>query len=214
MKKYLIVDTETNGLPLTYDAPFTDVNNWPRIVQLAWELCYEDGQTIEKYCELIYPDGWRFPTGEFFDKNGFSEEANLMYGKPAKDALLQLAIAMNCADVLIAHNMTFDRPIIEAEMYRYKIFPKAVRRDLIKNNIRLQAGLRDENVPLLKECTKLLSTPIVRLPGFKGQYAWPKLEVAYEYMFGKPFIDGHDAGQDVQACKEIYLWIKALQEII
>ena len=33
---YLFFDTETTGLPKRWNAPVTDVDNWPRLVQLAW----------------------------------------------------------------------------------------------------------------------------------------------------------------------------------
>ncbi len=35
---YLIFDTETTGLPKNYNAPLTDADNWPRLVQLAQSL--------------------------------------------------------------------------------------------------------------------------------------------------------------------------------
>ncbi len=35
---YLIFDTETTGLPKRWDAPITDTDNWPRAVQIAWQL--------------------------------------------------------------------------------------------------------------------------------------------------------------------------------
>ncbi|PJB57251.1 MAG: 3'-5' exonuclease, partial [Bacteroidetes bacterium CG_4_9_14_3_um_filter_41_19] len=35
---FLIFDTETTGLPQRYDAPLTDFDNWPRMIQLAWQL--------------------------------------------------------------------------------------------------------------------------------------------------------------------------------
>jgi hypothetical protein len=35
---YLFFDTETTGLPKSWKAPVTDVNNWPRLVQLAFLL--------------------------------------------------------------------------------------------------------------------------------------------------------------------------------
>jgi hypothetical protein len=37
---YLFFDTETTGLPKNYKAPVTDLNNWPRLVQLAWLFYY------------------------------------------------------------------------------------------------------------------------------------------------------------------------------
>lgn len=35
---YLFFDTETTGLPKEYRARTEDVDNWPRVVQLAWAL--------------------------------------------------------------------------------------------------------------------------------------------------------------------------------
>ena len=35
---YLIFDTETTGLPKRWDAPITDTDNWPRCIQIAWQL--------------------------------------------------------------------------------------------------------------------------------------------------------------------------------
>lgn len=215
MQKYLIVDTETTGLPIVYDAPYTDTDNWPRIIELSWELCWENGETIEKACDLIYPDGsWRFPTGAFWQEHGFTEAESLLNGVGPVFAFTKLAIAMNCADVMICHNLSYDKPIIECELYRYKIYPKAVRRNLIDEGVYLKHGLRTEGVPLKKECTKLLSTPILKLPGIYGNYSWPKLEVAYEYMFGEKMTGAHHASSDVEACKKIYLWIKELENIL
>ena len=213
MQKYLIVDTETTGLPIVYDAPFTDVNNWPRIIELSWELCWENGETIEKACDLIYPDGWRFPTGDFWKEHGFSEEMSLLEGIPAKEALTKLAIAMHCVDVMVCHNLSYDKPIIECEMYRYKIYPKEVRKEMIRKAEIPLCGMRKEE-KLKKECTKLLSAPILKLPGIYGQYSWPKLEVAYEFAFGEKMEGAHHASSDVEATKRLYLWIKNLEDIL
>ena len=38
---YLFFDTETTGLPKNWKAPITDLENWPRLVQLAW-LVYDN----------------------------------------------------------------------------------------------------------------------------------------------------------------------------
>ena len=43
---FLIFDTETTGLPKRWDAPISDTNNWPRIVQLAWQLHEDNGVLI------------------------------------------------------------------------------------------------------------------------------------------------------------------------
>ena len=41
---YLIFDTETTGLPKRWNAPITDVDNWPRCIQIAWQLHDELGK--------------------------------------------------------------------------------------------------------------------------------------------------------------------------
>ena len=44
---YLVFDTETTGLPKNFNAPLSDSDNWPRMVQIAWQLHDEDGNLIE-----------------------------------------------------------------------------------------------------------------------------------------------------------------------
>ena len=46
---YLIFDTETTGLPKKWNAPITDSENWPRCVQLAWQLHDSKGNVVFKY---------------------------------------------------------------------------------------------------------------------------------------------------------------------
>ena len=43
---FLIFDTETTGLPKRWDSPLSDLENWPRCVQLAWQLHDEKGECI------------------------------------------------------------------------------------------------------------------------------------------------------------------------
>ena len=40
---YLFCDTETTGVPRNYNAPVTDTNNWPHLVQLGWIVTDEYG---------------------------------------------------------------------------------------------------------------------------------------------------------------------------
>ena len=43
---YLIFDTETTGLPANWDAPLSDSDNWPRCVQIDWQLQASDGHMM------------------------------------------------------------------------------------------------------------------------------------------------------------------------
>ena len=53
---YLVFDTETTGLPLNYKAPLTDFNNWPRMVQLAWQIHDIKGDLIEVKNYIVKPN--------------------------------------------------------------------------------------------------------------------------------------------------------------
>ena len=58
---YLIFDTETTGLPKRWDAPITDTDNWPRCIQIAWQLHDAMGNCIDHQDYLVKPDGFNIP---------------------------------------------------------------------------------------------------------------------------------------------------------
>jgi DNA polymerase-3 subunit alpha len=58
---YLVFDTETTGLPKNYQAPLDDFSNWPRLVQLAWNLYDAEGNKWESYSYIIKPNGFIIP---------------------------------------------------------------------------------------------------------------------------------------------------------
>ena len=58
---FLIFDTETTGLPKNWKAPLTDGENWPRCIQIAWQLHDGDGNCISHEDYLIYPEGYTIP---------------------------------------------------------------------------------------------------------------------------------------------------------
>ena len=54
---YLFFDTETTGLPVSHNAPITLLQNWPRIVQIAWLVCDNDENCILEKDAIIKPNG-------------------------------------------------------------------------------------------------------------------------------------------------------------
>ena len=50
---YLIFDTETTGLPKKWNAPLTDSDNWPRCVQISWQIHDQGGGLISNRDYLI-----------------------------------------------------------------------------------------------------------------------------------------------------------------
>jgi DNA polymerase III subunit epsilon len=66
---YLFFDTETTGLPRNWKAPVTDLNNWPRLVQLAYLLYDNDGEKISGGDYIIKPEGFTIPVGGILVSN-------------------------------------------------------------------------------------------------------------------------------------------------
>lgn len=175
---YLFFDTETNGLPKNMNASHTEVDNWPRIIQLAYILYDNDFNEVERYCELIKPDGWVVPTDKFWIDNGYSTEKNAAEGVSMKHALINLATCIERCHYAVAHNMNFDLPIIGAEMERYGIHPI--------------------NRPK-KICTMRSTTEFVGARNIRGGIKWPRLEELHTRLFGVNFDNAHDALADVTA---------------
>ena len=58
---FLIFDTETTGLPKRWNAPLTDSDNWPRCIQIAWQLHDKNGALLgsrRHVCEDGLEDVW------------------------------------------------------------------------------------------------------------------------------------------------------------
>ena len=73
---YLIFDTETTGLPKNFNAPLTDSDNWPRMVQIAWQLHDRDGNLIENQDYIIKPEGYDIPFNAKKKKKISNKKAN------------------------------------------------------------------------------------------------------------------------------------------
>ena len=58
---FLIWDTETTGLPKNFNAPYTNTDNWPRLVQLAWQIHDDKGALVEVKNFIVRPEGFTIP---------------------------------------------------------------------------------------------------------------------------------------------------------
>jgi DNA polymerase III epsilon subunit-like protein len=113
--KYLIFDTETTGFPRFPCAPVEDLLNWPRIVQLAWALCDENGNRLRTACHIIRPKGFQIPDGMV---HGITQAQALGEGRPLAEAMNQFLFDLLQSDAAVCHNYGFDAPITGAEFLR------------------------------------------------------------------------------------------------
>ena len=183
---YLFVDCETTGLPKNRKAPITDLNNWPRIVQLAWARYDAKHCHLETKSKIVKPEGFTIPR-DAQRVHGISTSHALAHGRPLKTVLKGLAQAAREAKVVAAHNLRFDESVISAEFLRLGLTPPFGRKHRI--------------------CTMIETTDFCRLTGAYG-YKWPTLGELYFELFDEELKEVHDAGADVFACAKCFFELK------
>ncbi len=176
---FLIFDTETTGLPRRDNAPLNEVDNWPRVVQIAWQLHDETGDLVDYGNELIRPDGFTIPYSA--EKvHGISTEKAATFGIPLTDGLHKLNEAIDRSDILVGHNIKFDINALGAEFIRSKT----------------ETSFHDKN----QVCTMRSSTDYLKIPGGRGGgFKPPRLMELYEFLFEEKFQEAHNAAADVEA---------------
>src|SRR5689334_10671599 len=120
---YLIFDTETTGVPHNKTAPLSDLENWPRLVQLAWQLHDKTGKLLSIQSFIIKPDGFDIPF-KAEQVHGISTARATREGHDINLVLKEFQNDMARAELLVGHNIEFDINIIGAEFLRKSIEPK------------------------------------------------------------------------------------------
>ncbi len=185
---FLIFDTETTGLPRNYNAPITDSDNWPRMVQIAWQLHDATGKLLQNDCIIIKPDGYTIPFNAV-TIHGINTERAQAEGKDLKESLEQFAEIISKTNYLCGHNIEFDINIVGAEFMRCGL----------PNYFENKGVIDTKNDDTTKFCA---------LPGGRGgKFKWPTLTELYSKLFNSSFEEAHNAAFDVQATSRVFFEI-------
>ena len=179
---YLFFDTETTGLPRNWKAPVTQLNNWPRMVQLAWLVYDKQGNKLGDHNHIILPEGYTIPH-DAARMHGISTERAMSEGEDLTRVLQWFADDLDKSEFAIAHNISFDEKIVGAEFLR-----KKVTHSLFETH---------------RLCTMKRSTDYCQIPGRYGN-KWPSLSELHEHLFNEDFEDAHDASVDVEICAKCF----------
>jgi DNA polymerase-3 subunit epsilon len=190
----LFFDTETTGFPdwklsLSHESQ-------PYIVQLAAQLCDEYGRTLAEMCVVIDNDV-DIPE-RASAVHGITRERAAEIGIPADVAIDLFNHLYVKADLIVAHNVNFDKKITEIAWAR---------------------RLDWTPIPKPTFCTMNASAPVVNIPptekmlaaGFTKPKA-PKLEECVKHFFGEELSGAHDAMIDVIACRRVFFHLKSLEQ--
>ncbi|NAS32261.1 DNA polymerase III subunit alpha [Flavobacteriaceae bacterium R38] len=177
---YLIFDTETTGLPKRWDAPVSDSDNWPRCIQIAWQLHDKNGKLIEHQDYLVKPEGFNIP----YDAekiHGISTELAEQGGISLQEVLEKFQETLSQTKYVVGQNVGFDVNIMGAEFYR--------------------EGIENElaDLPVLDTCTEVTAS-LCQIPGGRGgKFKLPTLTELHHFLFDSKFEEAHNATADVEA---------------
>ncbi len=187
---YIFFDTETNGLPKDYKAPSTDTDNWPQLLQVAWQVYdHEEKLLIEESYLIKISDEFEM-NEKAMSIHGFTKQECQNYGIEIDDALERFIGACGKASKIIAHNIAFDQKIIGAEIVRQEMEEEF-------ENVKYSEMI----------CTMEGSTEHCKLKGPYGP-KWPKLQELHENLFDEGFDGAHNALIDVKATARCFFELK------
>lgn len=165
----LIFDTETTGIP---KHPAAKDSIQPRIIEWGGVLVDEHGEVLDEM-ELLINPGERLPE-EIIKITGITDD-DLIDQPRFVEVAETLRPMFAAAEMLIAHNLPFDRTMMEL--------------DLARN------GITDWPWPARNVCT-------VQEHAEEWGYR-PNLKKLYQWYFGEPLAQSHRALDDVKALARI-----------
>ena len=194
---FLIFDTETTGLPKNYKAPVSDSDNWPRMVQIAWQLHDETGKLLSVKNYIIKPEGYDIPIG-VSKIHGITTERAERDGHDLKKVLEELKVDLENTNYYVGHNIEFDINIVGAEFFRLNLENKLPELNLPEGEKESPSAKKERFSSLLD--TMKTSVDFCAIPGGRGgKFKYPSLTDLHKKLFDKDFGDAHDAAYDVDA---------------
>lgn len=183
---FLFFDTETTGLPKNWNAPLTDLDNWPRLVQLACILTDGDGKVLEQLNRIVVPVGFTIPE-EASRIHGITHQKAIEQGSPIDAALEEFLFLVSKSQFLVAHNMDYDKAVMGAELLRSGRDNVLVARELL--------------------CTMKSTIEFCDISGYRGP-KFPKLAELHHKLFGRGFEGAHDAKNDISATAKCFFELR------
>ena len=191
--KIFVFDTETTGLPTERNASIIATHKWPYIVQLSYLLYDTDNYMVVNYTDQII----KVPDNVTISKESeaihkISNEMSKTKGVDIKRELVQFNNTLLEADLVIGHNISFDKRMIMVECIRHKL----------QQNFTLNSVRKPEY------CTMKKSVNICKIltRGSNGDeyYKYPKLMELHKHLFGTIPNGLHNSMVDVLACLRCY----------
>jgi DNA polymerase-3 subunit epsilon len=215
-KSVLVFDTETTGVNISetfqtkdqaaplqfYGAiysPPDDLHEWYATNEHELLVLPAMQPVVEVNILIQVPDQLTVEAGAVA-VHGISREKANKYGISRDNAAHVISDLLDIADIAVAHNIDFDRRILNHFLFSEKVeFP-------------VPASSAFDGLELF--CTMKTLAPVCKIPSRNGGFKWPKLIEAYRFFFGRDFAgNAHDARADSIACAELYFAHRYFEQI-
>lgn len=203
--RILCFDTETTGITPRCQPSFSNINDWPYIVQLGFILYDTEANKLlvnHDFIVDVNEHGVKIPDSAT-KIHGITNIMCKEKGLPIHNVLNCFLYCLNQCDMIVAHNMDFDWDMINAEILR----------QLIMNNTKLERNLIQNTPKVIKYCTmkntvELCSIEETNKHSGEKYYKYPKQEELHNYLFGSKPNNLHNAFNDVLVCIRCFykLW--------
>tara|TARA_B100001287_G_C22618902_1_gene499006 strand:- start:598 stop:1257 length:660 start_codon:yes stop_codon:yes gene_type:complete len=201
--KVLVFDTETTGI---IKDTMTDLNDYPNIVQLSYIVYDTIKKNIVECCDFIINHKNKFKIPEESTKvHGITNEISLKQGVSIKKALKSLLDSLNDVNYLVAHNLNFDKKMIEVELSRLGLDGPKMINKIIYN--------------LEDFCTMNKSRSICKIDtGRKNTlgrtiYKNPKQSELHKHLFGTTPVNLHNSLNDVLVCLRCFIMLQFKRDV-
>lgn len=193
---YLILDVTPERNPSDYNASFSEVNAWPRMVHVSWIVLNKELKPIEDYDCIVKHDDREWSENILAKAKVDSEDVV----KKSVD-LTSILEAFNSStekvEYIISHNKKVHENVLGAEFMRKQIHPEF---------------LSKERLCLMEE-----STFFCKIPNKRGEgYKWPSLQELYMTLFKQKYAPSGNARSDVIAATRSFIMlmkVNALEDI-
>lgn len=193
--KVLVFDTETTGLPTSYNVSILDTEQWPYIVQISWILYDTDiREPIEREdyiinCEVDIPE-------ESSRIHGITTLRAKLKGVPVRKAMDAFDAVLQKSDLVVAHNISFDKRVYMVE---------AIRRN--RKQYFTRNGVKKPEYCTMKNTREMCNLKKTNMNGVE-YVKYPKLSELHDYLFGYTPKGTHNSMADVLICLRCYLAVE------
>jgi len=190
--RVLVFDTETSGLPTEKNPSIYETQKWPYIIQLSFIVYNLDTNILETLVNDYIKINNNVIISEESTKIHNITREMTEKGISITDALIKFKNYANRCDILVAHNISFDKQMLYVEG--------------IRNNIKINI-MSKTLFCTMKNSVEMCKIEKIDSNGEKF-FKYPSLTELYYYLFKINPKNTHNALNDILLCLRCFCKIK------